>query len=111
MPKKPVPPLEKHIRQGIVRQLRVFGCHVYSFEHGNRHPRHAGQRITPGIPDLLVFDTKRGKWTFAEIKRPYGYLSQHQKVFRNLAAELNIPWQLWRSAEDAVVWWNTKEES
>lgn len=85
----------------VISFLRGIGGAVWSTEQGFRRER-GGTRQTPGLPDLVViFPTA---WTFAELKAGKGKLSQSQEGFRDTAVAAGVPWQLWRSSQDAFDW-------
>jgi hypothetical protein len=74
---------------------------VYSTEQGYRKER-GGTRTTAGVPDLIViFDEA---WTFAELKTPKGRLTTAQEGFRTACLSARIPWECWRSVDDAWTW-------
>lgn len=111
---------EAEIQRGIVRFLRDIGGAVWVTSQGYRSDP-GGTRMTPGLPDLLVMfeahiDEVAGRvvprrlvsrWTFAEVKTPKGRLSPAQVTFRDESAKAGIPWELWRSTEDATRWART----
>ena len=95
--KKRLPaPTEKQIQAGIVRSLRQIGAGVYDTSQPHR------ALITPGLPDLLVFF--RGRFAFAEVKRPGGRLTPGQRAFRAECQDAGVPFHVWRSTEEALEW-------
>lgn len=92
---------EREISREIDLFLKSIGCAVWSTEQGYRHER-GGTRTSPGIPDKIVMHPDA--WTFAEIKRPKGKLSDAQRFFRDEAKAANVPWELWTDATDAFDW-------
>ena len=114
---------EAQIQREIIKFLRSIGGAVWHTSQGFRRDP-GGTRMTPGLPDLVVMfpeawrkhvETERpgftklylapdGRWTFAEVKTPKGRLSPAQIVFRDESAKAGVPWELWRSVEDAAAW-------
>ena len=95
---------EAEIQRGIVTFLRSIGGAVWVTSQGYRKDP-GGTRMTPGLPDLIVmFAYKRKGWTFAEVKTPKGKLSPAQVVFRDEAIAAGVPWEMWRSVDDAAEW-------
>lgn len=92
---------EREISREIQLFLKQVGCSVYTTEQGFRKER-GGTRMTPGIPDLIVFHPLA--WTFAELKTPRGRLTGAQQGFRDDCLGAGVPWQLWRSVGDAWDW-------
>ena len=111
---------ETAISREIATFLRDLGCKVYVTSR--RDPK--GRRTTAGLPDMLVLfpegersdvvERRDGytrvlyrqqpRWTFAEIKGPKGKLRPDQIEFLDHAVRAGVPWQLWRSVDDAVAW-------
>ena len=101
---------EARVSRAVILLLRdTLGGHVWSTEQGYRKER-GGTRTTPGIPDLIVMFPQHGFWTFAELKAGKGKLSPAQKVFQEVSLRAGVPWQLWRSAEDALIWYQTERK-
>ena len=96
-------PTEKQTQAGITKALRMLGAAVWDTSQPHR------AKITPGLPDLLVFH--RGRFTFAEVKRPGGKLTKPQKVFRDECEAAGVPWACWRSSEEAWEWATNPEKS
>ena len=92
---------EAEIQRGIVKYLKRHACVVYTTSQGYRPG--GGTRVTAGLPDLLVIHSP-GAWTFAEVKTPAGRMNHDQDVFALNAETARIPWELWRSVDDAVAW-------
>ena len=93
---------EKDVARSVVALLRdTLNGYVWSTEQGYRRD---SIRVTAGIPDLIVIFPEHKAWTFVELKGPKGKLRASQKVFRDACRTCGIPWQLWRSAEDAMDW-------
>lgn len=92
---------ERQISREIDLFLKTIGCAVYSTEQGYRRER-GGTRTSAGIPDKIVIHPDA--WTFAEIKRPGGRLTDAQVGFRGECETAGIPWQLWTDATDAFDW-------
>ena len=93
---------ERDVARAVVSLLRdTLGGHVWSTEQGYRRD---SIRVTAGIPDLIVMFPEHGVWTFVELKGPKGRLRSSQKTFRDSSRSCDCPWQLWRSAEDAMEW-------
>ena len=92
---------EAIVSRDVRKFLTQIGCAVYSSEQGYRKER-GGTRQTPGIPDLIVIHPDA--WTFAELKAGRGRLSVAQEGFRTACVDAGVPWQLWRSVEDAWDW-------
>jgi hypothetical protein len=91
-----VKPTEKQVQAGVVKALRMLGAAVWDTSQPHR------AKITPGLPDLLVFH--RGRFIFAEVKRPGGRLTPAQRTFRDECEAAGVAWACWRSAEEAVEW-------
>lgn len=91
---------EAQLSKDVQRLLKMIGCAVYSTEQGYRKDR-GGTRTTPGIPDLIVLHPDA--WTFAELKVGT-QLSVAQEGFRTAALDAGVPWECWRSVEDAWEW-------
>jgi hypothetical protein len=92
---------EALLSRDVQRVLKQIGCSVYSTEQGWRKER-GGTRTSAGIPDLIVIHPNA--WTFAELKTPKGKMSTAQTGFRLACEEAGIPWNLWRSVQDAWEW-------
>ena len=95
------PTKERVISREIDDFLRMIGCAVYSTEQGYRKER-GGTRTTPGIPDKIVIHPQA--WLFVEVKNEHGKLTEAQDGFRQACHEAGIPWELWRSVDDAWQW-------
>ncbi len=93
---------EAAIQREIVKFLRGVGCAVYVTSQGYRKEP-GGTRMTPGIPDLLVIEGPQS-WTWAEVKNEKGKLSPAQHEFADVALKCDVPWECWRSVEDAKRW-------
>lgn len=92
---------ETAISRKIAAFLRSLGCKVYVISRND--PR--GSRTTKGLPDMLVIIPRmQGVWTWAEIKGDKGKLRPDQVEFRDLCRTIGIPWELWRSLDDATAW-------
>ena len=94
---KPEAQLSKDVRAF----LQQVGCAVWSTEQGYRAER-GGTRTTPGYPDLIVLHPDA--WTFVELKAGRNDLNGAQIVFRDECLKARVPWQLWRSVDDAWQW-------
>lgn len=96
--------LERDLQRQIVRLFALAGCVVYDTSQGYR-PQPGGTRMTPGLPDLLVFlpvvdGTGIG---FFEVKTPDGLAlhrrglargekrAMHQALFQKRCRERGIP--------------------
>lgn len=92
---------EKEIQAAIKRTLQaVAGDRVFICD--TSQPLHPA--ITPGLPDLILIVEGWGvHWV--EVKRPDGSLSDSQKVFRDALQDAGASWDVWRSEEDAINWW------
>lgn len=81
-------PREAEVQAGLVRLFRACGGVVYSTSQGYRKER-GGTRMTPGLPDLVVFFPRgTGRLLFFEVKRPGGKRSPAQEQFGKLCSEL-----------------------
>ena len=56
-----------------------------------------------GSPDLVL--VLPGKVFFVEIKTEKGFQSETQKVFQKELESRNQEYLIWRSANDAICWW------
>ena len=82
---------EKTVQGHVVRALRMVGGTVYVLGTVHRgEPGHMSTRMTPGLPDLLVFlpPIRTTPWhqLWIEVKAPQGRLSEAQKGFRDVCA-------------------------
>ena len=80
---------EKTVQAHVVRALRMVGGTVYVLGTVHRgEPGHMSTRMTPGLPDLLVFLPACGSTPchqlWVEVKAPQGRLSEAQKGFRDV---------------------------
>lgn len=87
---------EKTVQAQIVRALRMVGGTVYVLGTVHRgEPGHMSTRMTPGLPDLLVFlpacGTTPCHQLWVEVKGQGGRLSEAQKGFRDVCALSGIP--------------------
>ena len=88
--------------------LRYHGCHVYSTEA----PRVRGPSgSTPGIPDLVVLDPRRGRSCFAELKVGRRKLTQAQFDFQQRARASGLECLVWRDVSDALAWLGVGKKS
>lgn len=92
---------ESVISKEVQSFLKMVGFSVYSVEQGYRKER-GGTRQTPGIPDLIVIG--HGTVLFVELKTAKAKLRDSQAAFRDVCAENDVPWALWRSVHDAWDW-------
>ena len=93
---------ERQIQREIVAFLRQIGCSVWDTSQGYRRDP-GGTRMTPGLPDLYVIEGPQS-WTWVEVKGEKGKLSPAQQVFADECRKADIPWELWRSVDDAWKW-------
>lgn len=89
-------PSEKQIQAGIVKTLRMLGASVWDTSQPHR------AKITPGLPDLLVFHGCR--FAFVEVKRPGRGLTPGQELFRSECEAAGVAFAVWCSSRDAVRW-------
>lgn len=69
--------LEREIQADCVKEYRAAGCDVYVLAQKKAH------KMTPGIPDLLVFPPGfAGQAFWHEVKTPTGEQRPDQKVFQ-----------------------------
>lgn len=90
-------PLERDIQGAIVRTLKMLGASIYSTSQVRP------SMVSEGLPDLLVFSPRAG-FTFAEIKRPGGRMSDAQVQFRQECIACGVGHHIWTSVEEAVRW-------
>lgn len=74
---------EKEVQREVKKLLSRRGCAVYD----TSQPR--ASKVTPGLPDLVVFDRFRGL-IFIEVKAPGGKPSPEQVRFRELCAGFGV---------------------
>jgi hypothetical protein len=89
-------PKEKALQGSITRVLRMLGAAVWDTSQPHR------ALITKGLPDLLVFH--RGRFTFVEVKRPGGRLTEGQRTFQAECQAAGVEHHVWTSSEDAMAW-------
>ena len=68
--------LERDIQRGCVKYYRAHGCVVYETSQKR------AAKVSPGIPDLIVFHPRSGLHWYHEVKTPSGELRPDQKDFR-----------------------------
>ena len=100
-PKIPDTRPEAEIRLAIRRVLELHGFHVWDTEQ-NRPTR-----VHAGLPDL--FAMAQGRYTWVEVKRASGKLSEAQHAFRRYCDESGMPYQVWRSETEAIQWCKQEE--
>jgi hypothetical protein len=86
--------LEKEIQSECVRIYRAHGCIVYETSQKRR------AKVSPGIPDLMVFHAAKEAFWFHEVKTPRGSLSPAQEDFRDRCAETGTL-LVWGGVDDA----------
>lgn len=89
-------PSEAEIQLAIRRYLDAHGFFVIDTSQGQR------AQITRGLPDLLIYGD--GRFCHAEIKRPGGQQSPHQKTVARWCRRAHVAYVVWRSVEDARAW-------
>lgn len=103
----PIRPMAKALKgEALVSKeirafLKLIGCSVYSTEQGYRSER-GGTRQTPGIPDLLVFNSRDSQvpFFFIEVKGPKGKLRDSQIVFRDECLRTGVPYLVAHDVRD-----------
>ena len=90
--------LEDEIEHAIDETMQALGYRAVRFSQ----PRASKQ--TPGIPDRLYVHETRERWTFAEIKRRIGRLSEAQQELHAVFLAAGIPVVVWRHENDAIRW-------
>lgn len=98
-----LPIKEADLSRAIRAALKLHGCEVFTTEQGYRKSR-GGTRTSPGIPDLIVFQPRRRRWTWAELKVPTGALTGTQRHFKLLADGCGAHHEVWRSVNDCLEW-------
>lgn len=74
---------EREIQEEVVRQYRAFGCVVFSTSQVRR------AKVTPGIPDLFVFNCRVGRSWWHETKTAAGVHSPDQMEFAAFCQKCN----------------------
>jgi hypothetical protein len=92
---------EAKVSLEIRKFLKLIGCAVYSTEQGYRHDK-GGTRQTPGIPDLLVFNTTGSAvpFFFIEVKGPRGKLRESQILFQSECERTDMPYLVAHDVRD-----------
>ena len=80
-----LPQRERDVQRDVVRLYESLGCAIYS----TSQPRKA-KYITPGIPDLMVFAPKVGRFWLHEIKSEKGKPSSAQLDFETLCGSCGV---------------------
>ena len=96
---------EAKISREITDFLKLIGHAVYSTEQGYRSAR-GGTRMSPGIPDLLVFGTgPELPFFFIEVKAPGGgKLRDSQVAFQAECKRMNVPYLVAWDVRDVFDW-------
>lgn len=101
-------PSEAQIQAAIVVAIRRCCPAVYVAAIPNGGSRHRieaarlkGQGVSRGVPDLLLIGHPF-RVGFIEVKKAGGRLTPEQAAFRHLCGNIDIPWSLARSVEDAL---------
>lgn len=74
---------EKQVQAGVVKLYRMFGCVLWD----TSQPMQA--KITPGLPDLLVFCPRQGTGWYHETKTEDGKQTKAQRAFQQAAEACN----------------------
>lgn len=87
---------EKIVQLDVKRLYRQFGGVVYDFSQGYRPGgrRHGSTRQTPGIPDLFVCFSDRGKAFWHEVKTEDGCQTTAQRGFQDVTERSGVPYVL-----------------
>lgn len=81
--------LEKQEQWACMKVYRAFGCAVYSTSQSR------AAKVSPGLPDLLVFAPRVHAFWYHEVKRQVGGVqSSAQKDFQEYCADCGIPYVL-----------------
>jgi hypothetical protein len=83
---RPRPRLEKAEQADVLRVLQALGAQVWLTGTRRPHGESHSTRMTPGLPDLLVFLPARGgapaRFVTMELKRTGGSMSVEQQRFK-----------------------------
>lgn len=80
-------PTEKATQHAIKKLLKLMGLVYYDTSQPFR------AKITPGVPDLLVFGPRHGFFV-VEVKSPKGRQSAAQQQFASLCEAAGVPYIL-----------------
>ena len=94
---------EAKISKEITEFLTLIGHIVYSTEQGYR-PARGGTRMSPGIPDLLVFGTPELPFYFVEVKAPGGKMRGSQRAFQSECERMSVPHLVAWDVRDVFDW-------
>ena len=99
---------ESKIQAEIFQYLRLHFPIVFMVGNdapGNSTPQRVARLkamgLLPGVSDLVAVDNN-GKILFIEIKTETGRLSKRQKEFQQKCLDLDLPYVIIRSIEDAI---------